>query len=79
MPTRKAARTRKGTARSVSRAPARITRPARDARRQPTLLLLGSGELGKEFVICAKRLGCRVVAVDRYDDAPPCRWPTGGR
>ena len=37
---------------------------------QPTLLLLGSGELGKEFVICAKRLGCRVVAVDRYDDAP---------
>ena len=36
----------------------------------PTLLLLGSGELGKEFVICAKRLGCRVVAVDRYDDAP---------
>jgi phosphoribosylglycinamide formyltransferase 2 len=36
----------------------------------PTLLLLGSGELGKEFVICAKQLGCRVVAVDRYDDAP---------
>lgn len=32
--------------------------------------MLGSGELGKEFVICAKRLGCRVVAVDRYDDAP---------
>jgi len=36
----------------------------------PTPLLLGSGELGKEFVICAKQLGCRVVAVDRYDDAP---------
>jgi phosphoribosylglycinamide formyltransferase 2 len=36
----------------------------------PTLMMLGSGELGKEFVICAKRLGCRVVAVDRYDDAP---------
>jgi phosphoribosylglycinamide formyltransferase 2 len=35
-----------------------------------TLLLLGSGELGKEFVICAKRLGCRVVAVDRYAGAP---------
>lgn len=35
-----------------------------------TLLLLGSGELGKEFAISAKRLGCRVVAVDRYDDAP---------
>ncbi len=36
----------------------------------PTIMLLGSGELGKELVICAKRLGCRVIAVDRYDDAP---------
>jgi len=35
-----------------------------------TLLLLGSGELGREFAIAAKRLGCRVVACDRYDDAP---------
>lgn len=35
-----------------------------------TILLLGSGELGKEFVISAKRLGCRVIAVDRYDGAP---------
>ena len=35
-----------------------------------TLLLLGSGELGREFTIAAKRLGCRVVACDRYDDAP---------
>ncbi|MFO0963878.1 MAG: formate-dependent phosphoribosylglycinamide formyltransferase [Phycisphaerales bacterium] len=35
-----------------------------------TLLLLGSGELGKEFTISAKRLGCRVVAVDRYAGAP---------
>lgn len=35
-----------------------------------TLLLLGSGELGKEFAISAKRLGCRVVAVDRYEGAP---------
>ncbi|MDZ4755458.1 MAG: formate-dependent phosphoribosylglycinamide formyltransferase [Phycisphaerae bacterium] len=35
-----------------------------------TLLLLGSGELGKEVVISAKRLGCRVVAVDRYGGAP---------
>lgn len=33
-------------------------------------MLLGSGELGKEFVLCAKRLGCRVVAVDRYANAP---------
>ena len=34
------------------------------------ILLLGSGELGQEFVISAKRLGCRVIAVDRYADAP---------
>ncbi len=34
------------------------------------ILLLGSGELGKEFVISAKRLGARVVACDSYDDAP---------
>jgi phosphoribosylglycinamide formyltransferase 2 len=36
----------------------------------PTLLLLGSGELGREVVISAKRLGCRVVAVDSYAGAP---------
>lgn len=35
-----------------------------------TLLLLGSGELGKEFTISAKRLGQRVIAVDRYPGAP---------
>jgi phosphoribosylglycinamide formyltransferase 2 len=35
-----------------------------------TLMLLGSGELGKEFAIAAKRLGCRVIACDRYADAP---------
>ncbi len=35
-----------------------------------TIVLLGSGELGKEFVIAAQRLGNRVVAVDRYADAP---------
>lgn len=34
------------------------------------ILLLGSGELGKEFVISAKRLGQHVVAVDRYARAP---------
>ena len=34
------------------------------------ILLLGSGELGKEFVIAAKRLGQYVIAVDSYDDAP---------
>lgn len=35
-----------------------------------TILLLGSGELGKEFVIAAKRLGQKVIAVDSYEDAP---------
>ncbi len=35
-----------------------------------TILLLGSGELGREFTISAKRLGCRVIACDSYDDAP---------
>src|SRR6476469_6132498 len=35
-----------------------------------TLMLLGSGELGREFTIAAKRLGCRVVACDRYAGAP---------
>jgi phosphoribosylglycinamide formyltransferase 2 len=34
------------------------------------ILLLGSGELGKEFVISAKRLGAHVIACDAYPDAP---------
>lgn len=34
------------------------------------ILLLGSGELGKEFVIEAMRLGIEVVAVDSYQSAP---------
>ena len=34
------------------------------------IMLLGSGELGKEFVIAVKRLGQYVVAVDSYSDAP---------
>ncbi|MDJ0577481.1 MAG: formate-dependent phosphoribosylglycinamide formyltransferase [Xenococcaceae cyanobacterium MO_234.B1] len=34
------------------------------------IMLLGSGELGKEFVIAAQRLGNFIVAVDRYDNAP---------
>ncbi|MDQ8758195.1 formate-dependent phosphoribosylglycinamide formyltransferase [Sphingosinicella sp. LHD-64] len=34
------------------------------------ILLLGSGELGKEFAISAKRLGAHVVACDSYAGAP---------
>jgi phosphoribosylglycinamide formyltransferase 2 len=34
------------------------------------LMILGAGELGKEFAISAKRLGFPVVAVDHYKNAP---------
>ena len=34
------------------------------------ILLLGSGELGKEFVIACKRKGQYVVACDKYENAP---------
>lgn len=34
------------------------------------ILLLGSGELGKEFLIAQKRLGQYVIAVDSYNNAP---------
>ncbi|MFE4708944.1 phosphoribosylglycinamide formyltransferase 2 [Peribacillus simplex] len=34
------------------------------------ILLLGSGELGKEVIIEAQRLGVETVAVDRYEHAP---------
>jgi len=34
------------------------------------ILLLGSGELGREFVIAAKRLGAHVIACDSYAGAP---------
>lgn len=37
---------------------------------QKRILLLGSGELGKEFVIAAQRLGQHVIAADSYDNAP---------
>lgn len=37
---------------------------------QKKILLLGSGELGKELTIALKRLGQYVVAVDSYSDAP---------
>ena len=37
---------------------------------QKNILLLGSGELGKEFVIAAQRIGQTVIAVDSYENAP---------
>ena len=42
-----------------------------------TILLLGSGELGREFVISAKRLGARVIACDSYGDAPAMQVADG--
>ena len=41
------------------------------------ILLLGSGELGKEFVIACQRLGQHVVAVDSYTDAPAMQVADG--
>lgn len=38
--------------------------------KQKKILLLGSGELGRELVIALQRYGHYVVAVDNYDDAP---------
>jgi phosphoribosylglycinamide formyltransferase 2 len=34
------------------------------------IMLLGSGELGKEVIIALQRLGIETIAVDRYSDAP---------
>ena len=34
------------------------------------VMLLGSGELGKEVIIALQRFGVEVIAVDRYDNAP---------
>jgi phosphoribosylglycinamide formyltransferase 2 len=41
------------------------------------ILLLGSGELGREFVISAKRLGCTVIACDSYAGAPAMQVADG--
>ena len=49
-------------------APVRIGTPL--AAGATRVLLLGSGELGKEVAIELQRLGVEVIAADRYDDAP---------
>ncbi|MGL6044661.1 MAG: phosphoribosylglycinamide formyltransferase 2, partial [Sandaracinobacteroides sp.] len=41
------------------------------------ILLLGSGELGREFVISAKRLGAEVIACDCYEGAPAMQVADG--
>jgi phosphoribosylglycinamide formyltransferase 2 len=44
--------------------------PAAAMRFTSKILLLGSGELGREFTISAKRLGACVIACDSYQGAP---------
>ena len=39
------------------------------------VLLLGSGELGKELTISLQRLGCNVIACDAYEGAPAMQVP----
>jgi phosphoribosylglycinamide formyltransferase 2 len=41
------------------------------------ILLLGSGELGKEFTIAAQRIGQTVFAVDNYENAPAMQVANG--
>lgn len=41
-----------------------------EPRIQPTVMLLGSGELSRELTLAFQRLGASVIAVDRYADAP---------
>lgn len=41
------------------------------------ILLLGSGELGKEFAIAAQRIGQTVIAVDNYENAPAMQVANG--
>ncbi len=41
------------------------------------ILLLGSGELGKEFVIAAQRIGQTIIAVDSYAGAPAMQVADG--
>ena len=41
------------------------------------ILLLGSGELGKEFAIAVQRIGQTVIAVDNYENAPAMQVANG--
>lgn len=46
-------------------------------RNTETIMILGSGELGKEVAISAQRLGRRVIAVDKYPNAPAMQVADG--
>ena len=49
-----------------------VVAPA-DGDARPRVMLLGSGELGRELAIALRRLGAEVIAVDEYSDAPAHR------
>ena len=50
-----------------------------DAAGATRVMMLGSGELGKEVVIELQRLGVEVIAVDRYANAPAMQVATKPR
>lgn len=54
----------------VVAAPAPAPAPVRPAVPRTTVLLLGSGELGRELTLAFQRLGVLVIAVDHHADAP---------
>ncbi|GGC02322.1 phosphoribosylglycinamide formyltransferase 2 [Oxalicibacterium flavum] len=54
--------------RNTSLSPLRIGTPLSPLATK--VMLLGSGELGKEVIIALQRLGIEVIAVDRYQNAP---------
>ena len=58
-------------------APFRRTQHSHPMTYTKKILLLGSGELGREFAISAKRLGAHVIACDAYDDAPAMQVADG--
>ncbi len=57
-------------ARSEGRSPAEAGWGAPGSPTALRVALCGAGELGKEVVIALQRLGCEVIALDRYADAP---------
>jgi phosphoribosylglycinamide formyltransferase 2 len=57
--------------------PKPVARRSRTPKTVRKILLLGAGELGKEFAISAKRLGQKVIAVDRYPGAPAMQVADG--
>ena len=47
-----------------------VSEPTHQRDERKAVMLLGSGELSRELTLAFQRLGCEVVAVDRYANAP---------